>query len=170
MRLFKPAFTHKAKKQYGSNRSNLYLHKNTTFHNYHQVKFAMVLVAGRDVINWEVPSRSREVKYVHWNLKISFLKLWNLSWNLKMACRSCAFLWNTMIFIAIEKFCCPPCTAGRCIYPSCSEPSSLAPFSIVLWKSKKKTKRESLSKSKCTTWDTTIRKFDFDEFYTLYWW
>ena len=118
------------------------LHKNTTFHNYHQVKFAMVLVAGRDVINWEVPSRSREVKYVHWNLKISFLKLWNLSWNLKMACKSCAFLWNTMIFIAIEKFCCPPCTAGRCIYPSCSEPSSLAPFSIVLWKSKKNEKRK----------------------------
>ena len=58
-----------------------YLHKITTQH-YHQVKFAVVLVTGRDVVNRKVPGRSWEVKYVHWNLEISFLKLWNFYWNL----------------------------------------------------------------------------------------
>ena len=42
------------------------------------MKFAVIFVTGRDVVNREIPSRSWEVKYVHWNLEMCLFKLWNM--------------------------------------------------------------------------------------------
>ena len=74
---------------------------------HHQVQLVLILVAGGDVIDGEIPRRSGEVENVNWNLEI-FLPIWN---------------WHDWC----EKLGWPPCSGGRCICLSYSEPSWRGP-------------------------------------------